>query len=293
MLDFPETLQDFIDNFATEIQCRDYLTKIKWIDGFVCPKCKNTEAWDMAKCVKRCKICRKDISLMQGTVFEYSKIPLRLWFQAIWLIVSQKQGVSALGLSTSLGIKHQKTGWFLLNKIRKAMIKTSPDLLSGTVEIDEVFLGGVKKGVRGRGALGKTLVLIAVEDKGKAGIGRIRMKIISDASEKTLLKSIQEMVAVGSTITTDGHRGYPLITKHNFKHKATVKVAVEQGEDNTPLVHRVASLLKRWLLGTHQGGVKVSHISEYLDEYTFRFNRRTSKSRGRLFHGLVRNMIKR
>ena len=268
MENFPETLQDLMDNFATETQCRNYLAKIKWVDGFICPNCKNIEAWEMAKCVKRCKECRKDISVMADTVFKYSKISLRLWFQAIWLVVSQKQGVSALGLSNSLGIKRQKTSWFLLNKIRKAMTKTSPDLLSGTVEVDEVFLGGVKTGRPGRGALGKTTVLVAVEDKGKAGIGRIRMSVIKDAKSETILQTIQKLVASGSIIRTDQHRSYPMIEHHGYTHKPTAKVSYELGEDTTPLVHRVASLLKRWLLGTHQGGVQVSHLPEYLDEYT-------------------------
>ena len=178
-----------------------------------------------------------------------------------------------------------------MQKIRGVMVKTSPNMLSGLVEIDEVFLGGVRAGKRGRGAEGKTLILVAVEDKGKAGFGRIRMKIIQNATEKTLLKAIQEMVAVGSTIRTDQHKGYPIITKHGYIHIPTAKVAHELGEDNTPLVHRVASLLKRWLLGTHQGGVHPEHMTSYLNEYTFRFNRRTSKSRGRLFYGLVQNMI--
>ena len=291
MKDFPETFQDFIDNFATETQCREYMSKIKWVNGFVCPKCKNKEAWNMGKCVKRCKECRSDISVMKDTVFEQSKMPLRIWFQTMWYMVSQKQGVSAFGLAKLLGIKRATTVWNMMQKIRGVMVKTSPNMLSGLVEIDEVFLGGVRTGKRGRGAEGKTLILVAVEDKGKAGFGRIRMQIIQNATEKTLRKAIQEMVAVGSTIRTDQHRGYPIITKHGYMHVPIAKVAHELGEDNTPLVHRVASLLKRWLLGTHQGGVHSEHLTSYLNEYTFRFNRRTSKSRGRLFYGLVQNMI--
>lgn len=292
MLQFPETMQDFIDNFATEEQCRNYLAKIKWETGFVCPKCKGNEFWNMKRCVQRCKDCRTDVSVRAHTTFDNSKISLRLWFQAIWSVVSQKQGVSALGLSRSLGIERQKTGWFLLQRIREAMTKTSTDLLSGLVEVDEVFLGGIKPGKRGRGAEGKVLVLVAVEDKGKKGIGRIRMTVISDATEKTLLSGIQKMIAKDSTIRTDQHRSYPLITKHGYKHIPTAKVSYELGEDSTPLVHRIASLLKRWLLGTHQGGVQPENTASYLNEFTFRFNRRTSKSRGKLFYRLVQNMVR-
>lgn len=293
MKEFLETMQDFIDNFATETQCRNYLASVKWKNGFVCPYCSNDTVWILGRGIRKCKKCRKDISITKGTTFEYSKISLRLWFQAIWLVVSQKQGVSALGLSRSLGIKRQMTGWFLLQRIRTAMIKTSPDLLSGIVEVDEVFIGGVRAGKRGRGAYGKTLVLVAVEDKGKSGIGRIRITIIKDASSETLLTAIKTMIVLGSTIRTDQHRSYPIVEKHGYSHNPIPHASYELGEDNTPLVHRVASLLKRWLLGTHQGGVQQEHLSSYLDEYTFRFNRRTSQSRGKLFYGLVQNMIKK
>ena len=290
---YPETMQDFIEQFATEKQCRDYLAKIRWSNGFTCPHCNGVAAWIKKNGIRVCKKCRKDISVTAGTHFAYSKIPLNIWFQAMWFVVTQKQGVSALGLGRALGITRQKTGWFLLKRIRETMTKTSPDLLSGTVEIDEVFLGGVKTGKRGRGAEGKTLILVAVEDKGKKGIGRIRISTIPNASENTLIETIQKLVEPGSTIRTDQHRGYPIITKHNFYHKPVAKVSYELGEDNTPLVHRVASLLKRWLLGTHQGGVQKENISSYLDEYVFRFNRRTSKSRGKLFYRLIQNMLKK
>lgn len=289
---YPETMQDFIEQFATERQCRDYLAKTRWSGGFVCPHCKSVDAWIKKSGIRVCKKCRKDVSVTAGTHFAYSKIPLNLWFQAMWFVVMQKQGVSALGLGRALGIKRQKTGWFMLKRIREAMTKTSTDLLSGTVEIDEVFLGGVKPGKQGRGAEGKTLILVAVEDKGKKGIGRIRLSIIPNAKEETLLKTIQTLVNPGSTIRTDQHRGYPIITKHNFYHKPIAKASYELEEDTTPLVHRVASLLKRWLLGTHQGGVQQENLSSYLDEYVFRFNRRTSKSRGKLFYRLIQNMLK-
>lgn len=181
------------------------------------------------------------------------------------------------------------TGWNLLKIIRRSMSQIGREKLKGVVEIDEVFIGGIYKGIRGRGALGKAMVLVAAEDKGWHKIGRVRICIIEDATSTTLLKAIQNMVEEGSTIHTDEFRSYEMLSKHNYKHEAIKK---EESKDNTPLVHRVASLLKRWLLGTHQGGVHLNNLQPYLDEYVFRFNRRTSTSRGKLFYRLIHEMLK-
>jgi transposase-like protein len=206
--------------------------------------------------------------------------------------MSQKSGMSALGLSRAIGIDRQKTGWHLLQRIRMAMVRDGREMLSGLVEVDEVFLGGVKPGIRGRGAIGKVLILIAVEDKGEAGLGRIRIEIISDASATTLRTAIKKMVTPGSTIRTDEWKGYTAVALAGYQHTIMKKQSLEPGEDPTPLVHRVASLLKRWLLGTHQGGVQSAHVRSYLDEFIFRFNRRTSRSRGKLFLRLIQSMAK-
>jgi transposase-like protein len=183
------------------------------------------------------------------------------------------------------------TAWYLLKRIRTAMVRTGRELLSGIVEVDEVFLGGVKPGKRGRGASGKVLILVAVEDKGKAGLGRIRIEIIPDASAETLRQAIKKMVELGSTIRTDEWKGYTTAALEGYQHTIMEKQSLVPGEDPTPLVHRIASLLKRWLLGTHQGGVRPAHVRSYLDEFIFRFNRRTSRSRGKLFYRLLQNMM--
>ena len=289
-MEYPEFMQEFMDQFPTDAACRAYIAKIRWGDTPTCPHCGGSKLWIVRRGVLQCKKCRRDISITAGTVFGDSRIPLRLWFQALWLVVSQKSGVSALGLSHALGIKRQMTGWYLLKRIRAAMVRTGRERLSGTVEVDEVFLGGVKPGKRGRGAAGKVLVLVAVEDKGKAGFGRIRITVISDAKSATLVKAIEAMVEPGSLIRTDQLKSYPAITKHGYRHIA-IDRELAVGEDPTPLVHRIASLLKRWLLGTHQGGVRQPHVVSYLDEFVFRFNRRTSRSRGKLFYRLVQNMV--
>lgn len=285
-------MQDFMDRFSTEAACRQYLAEVRWADDFICPSCANRESWQLARGIRKCKKCRRDVSVTAGTIFQGRHLPLRLWFQALWLVVSQKNGVSALGLSRALGIRRQMTGWNLMRKIRVAMVRIGRERLSGLVEVDEVFLGGVKPGKRGRGALGKVLVLVAVEDKGKKGIGRIRVAIIPNATAASIQKAIQAMVEPGSTIRTDELSSYPSITKHGYSHIAVKGNASLPGEDPTPLVHRIASLLKRWLLGTHQGGVQQSHIGAYLDEFVFRFNRRKSGNRGKLFHRLVQGMAR-
>jgi transposase-like protein len=284
-------MQEFMDQFSTEEACREYLAKVRWANGFKCPKCSHGDAWKLGRGTLKCKKCNRDISVTAGTVFQGRHLSLRLWFQALWLVVAHKNGVSALGLSESLGIKRQMTGWELLKKIRTAMVRTGREKLSGLVEVDEVFLGGVKPGKRGRGALGKVLILVAVEDKEKKGFGRIRIEIIPDASAMTLKLAIAKMIEPGSKIRTEQWKGYTPVALEGYEHIVIKRKSLEPGEDPTPLVHRIASLLKRWLLGTHQGGVRPAHIRSYLDEFIFRFNRRTSRSRGKLFHRLVQAML--
>lgn len=288
--EYPETLQEFFKQFPDDEACRKYLIHVRWNDGFKCPTCGNTTAWKKSRGTYRCTRCRHDTSVTSGTVFGDSRIPLHLWFQALWLVVSQKQGASALGLSREIGIDRQKTGWYLLQRIRTAMVRAGRERLSGIVEVDEVFLGGVKPGKGGRGALGKVLILVAVEDKSKA-FGRIRIEIIPDASAASLRRAIGKMAESGSIIRTDEWKGYTAATLEGYRHKVMKRQARMPGEDLTPLVHRVASLLKRWLLGTHQGGVQEEHLPGYLDEFVFRFNRRRSRSRGLLFYRLVQNMV--
>jgi len=291
-VEYPETMQDFMDRFSTEEACRQYLFDVRWADGFKCPKCSHTESWKLGRGIRKCKKCRRDISVTAGTVFQGRHLPLRIWFQALWTVVSQKHGVSALGLSRLLGIKRQMTGWQLLKKIRTGMVRAGRERLSGLIEVDEVFLGGVKPGIRGRGALGKVLILVAAEDKERKGFGRIRIEIIPDASAQTLRIAIKKMVESGSKIRTDEWKGYTPATMEGYEHIVMKRKSLEPGEDPTPLVHRIASLLKRWLLGTHHGRVEETHLATYLDEFVFRFNRRTSGSRGKLFYRLVQGMLR-
>ena len=170
------------------------------------------------------------------------------------------------------------------------MVRPGREKLSGVVEVDETYVGGPKSGKRGRGAGGKALVMIAVEDKDELGFGRIRLGRVEDASGDSLTRFIEDNIEVGSTVRTDGWKGYNGLSEKCYEHVVQFETG-EVGEDMLPLVHRIASLMKRWLMGTYQGAVREQHLDYYLDEYTFRFNRRTSASRGKLFYRLVQQSM--
>ena len=289
MEDYPRTVLEFEKRFATEEACRRYLFELRWPNGFCCPRCGQRQAWTTKRGLYRCRLCDLQTSVTAGTILQDIRMPLRLWFRAMWYVVNQKNGVSALGLQRVLGLGSYRTAWTWLHKLRRAMVRPGRDRLSGTVEIDETYIGGPKPGRRGRGAAGKTLVVVAVEDKTK-GFGRIRLRRVADASTGSLIPAVQGSVEPGSTVRTDGWPSYGALASLGYAH-TIVRQGGEVGENLLPLAHRVASLLKRWLMGTHQGAVRPPHLDYYLDEFTFRFNRRTSRSRGKLFYRLVQQAV--
>lgn len=289
MEDYPGTILDFEKRFSTEEACREYLAKLRWPDGFRCPRCNHDKAWHMERGVYWCHKCSYQVSVTAGTIFQDSRKPLMLWFRAIWYVVSQKNGVSALGLQRVLGIGSYRTAWAWLHKLRCAMVRPGRDKLSGVVEVDETYIGGKKPGKRGRGAEGKSLVAVAVEDKGKH-FGRIRLCRIADASAGSLIPAVQESVEPGSVVRTDGWKGYVQLSSKGYQH-TVVRHSASVGDNLLPLASQVTGLLKKWLLGTHQGAVQPSHLDYYLDEFTFRFNRRTSRSRGKLFYRLLEQAV--
>ena len=286
---YPTSALDFQDMFPTEKACTEYLNMVRWPEGFVCPNCKHVESWELGSGLLRCRGCRRDISVTAGTIFQDSHLPLRLWFLALWYVVCQKQGVSALALKGILGLGSYKTAWTCLHKLRRAMVRPGRDRLSGVVEVDEILIGGLHKGAKGRGTFKKAVVLVAVEDKEGQNIGRIRLAHIANASHASIVEALKEMIEPGSVVRTDKWQGYAGLTRDGYDHVTIGKETAPDQENLTPLVHRIASLLKRWLLNTHQGGVQHSHLAYYLDEFVFRFNRRSSRSRGLLFYRLVQN----
>ena len=290
MGDYPRTIMELERRFSSQEACRQYLYDLRWPDGFCCPRCGHHVAWYMSRELYLCSGCRFQVSVTAGTIFQDTRKPLMLWFRAMWYVTSQKQGMSALGLKRVLGLGSYETAWTWLHKLRRAMVRPGRDRLSGTVEVDEVYIGGVKKGKRGRGADGKALVLVAAEKAGRR-IGRIRLHRVDDASSVSLIPAVKMCVEPRSLVRTDGWSGYLPLSSQNYVHNV-IRKDVDIGYNLLPLVNRVASLLKRWLLGTHQGAVRMSHLDYYLDEYTFRFNRRTSKSRGKLFYRLLEQAVK-
>lgn len=290
--DYPRTLQEFDEQLGTEGACREYLQRIRWMDGFVCPGCQGTELpWLNARGLLNCRACQRQTSLTAGTIFADTRKPLRTWFLAMWFVTSQKQGASALGLQRILGLGSYETAWSWLHKLRRAMVRPGRDRLAGRVEVDETFVGGVQPGGGGRHIGSKALVAVAAEMRGKA-LGRIRLGRINDSTSGSVLPFVENSVAEGSTVVTDGLQSYSCLELLGYHHERRVVSGSGQHADKLlPGVHRVASLLKRWLLGTHQGAVRVDQLDYYLDEFTFRFNRRASKARGLLFFRLLQQCV--
>ena len=277
--------------FATEEHCRQYLMRLRWPSGFHCPRCNSPGAWLTARCLMHCPNCGYQASLTAGTIFHRTRKPLRLWFQMMWWVTGQKNGASALGLQRILGLGSYQTAWVWLHKLRRAMVRSGRDRLTGQVEVDETFVGGVQQG-GGRRHLGnKSLVAVAAEVRGTA-IGRSRLQRIEDSSAESLISFVQKSIEPSSVVVTDGLASYLGLVAAGFVHRPQViRGSGQQADALLPMVHRVTSLLKRWLLGTHQGRVEQKHLPYYLDEFTFRFNRRTSRSRGLLCYRLSQQAV--
>lgn len=291
MEDFPRDLAEFEARFSTEAACREYLVRLRWPDGFRCPRCGGRKTWPLPGVLLQCAGCSYQSSVTAGTIFQDTRKPLTLWFRAMWSVTSQKNGASAIGLQRELGLGSYKTAWTWLHKLRRAMVRPGRDRLTGCVEVDETYWGSEEEGVRGRQTESKSLIVIAAQEDGR-GIGRIRMRRIADASAESLMPFIEGAVEPGSLVHTDGWIGYLPLEGKGYRHHVTfLKGTKESASELLPRVHRVASLLKRWLLGTHQGAVSREHLDYYLDEFTFRFNRRNSGSRGKLFLRLAEQAV--
>mgnify|MGYP001572776388 CR=1 FL=1 len=286
--DYPRTLLELEKRFKTDEACRAYLFTLRWPEGWVCPRCGGQKAWAARRWLWRCSDCRYEVSVTAGTIFQDSHLPLTTWFKAIWQVTSQKNGASALGLQRVLGLGSYKTAWALLHKLRRAMIRPGRDRLQGVVEIDETYWGSKETGVVGRLTYDKALIIVGAEENGK-GIGRVRLRRIADLTKSSLHGFVSQAVERGSTVRTDGLNAY--LGLDGYVHDRQVQREQNEDEHLLPRVHRVVSLLKRWLLGTHQGSIGLSHLDYYLDEFTFRFNRRKSTSRGKLFYRLVQQGV--
>jgi len=286
--DFPKTLLELERRFSCEGACAEYLAALRWPGGWVCPRCAGTDAWSVRRNRWLCGYCRYEMSVTAGTVFQDSHLPLTIWFRAMWQITSQKNGISALGLQRVLGLGSYKTAWAMLHKLRRAMVRPGRERLDGVVEVDETYWGGEETGAIGRRTEIKAMIIVAAQEDGK-GIGRIRLRSIPNLTKATLHGFIAQAITPGSTVRTDGLPAY--MGLDGYVHDRQTQRHQAQGEHVLPRVHRVISLLKRWLLGTHQGAIGQDHLNDYLDEFTFRFNRRTSTSRGKLFYRLAQQVV--
>lgn len=289
MDEYPKTPADFDALFCSEEACREYLIRLRWPEGIACPKCQGLKVWPTKRDLMMCAGCGHQISVTAGTIFQGTRKPLSLWFRAMWYVTGQKTGASALGLQRVLGLASYRTAWTWLHKLRRAMVRPGRERLSGTVEADETYVGAPREGKRGRGAAGKSLVLISAEIGG-ARTGRIRLVRVPDASGDSLGGAIQQSIEVGSIVQTDGWVGYHPLEAMGYRHQV-IRATQELGDNLLPHCHKVASLLKRWMLGTHQGAISHEHLEYYLDEFTFRFNRRTSRHRGKLFYRLAQQAV--
>lgn len=291
MEEYPRSLAELEARFSSEEACREYLFRLRWPEGFRCPRCGERRAWPLRSVLWQCAGCGYQASVTAGTIFQDTQTPLTTWFRAMWWVTSQKNGVSALGLQRVLGFGSYQTAWAWLHKLRRAMVRPGRDRLSGRVEVDETYLGGLEEGVHGRETESKALIVVAAQEEGK-GLGRIRMRRISDASAESLVPFVEESVEPGAVVHTDGWLGYAPLEGKGYLHKITFLQGQKKSPSELlPRVHLVVSLLKRWLLGTHQGAVSREHLDYYLDEFTFRFNRRKSRSRGKLFFRLVQQAV--
>jgi transposase-like protein len=290
--DYPGSYAELLSWFPDDEACLDYLEWLRWPEGFRCPRCAGRDGWRLGSGRWECAACGHQASVTAGTIFHRTRTPLQLWFAAAWQMTSQKHGVSALGVQRSLGLGSYQTAWAMLHRYRAAMVRPGRERLSGHVEVDEAYVGGVEDKVHGRETDTKAIVAIAVEIENPKGFGRIRLGHVPDVTKESLLPFIDGAVEPGSTVHTDGWQAYLTLGNRGYEHERTV---MRQQSDAAhvvmPGVHRVASLLQRWLLGTHQGAVTREHLDAYLNEFTFRFNRRRSRRRGLLFYRLLEQAI--
>jgi transposase-like protein len=291
---YPRSVGEFQVWFRTDADCLDYLEWVRWPRGFVCPGCGRSGCWRLGDGRIMCAACGRRTSVTAGTIFDRTRTPLTVWFAACWSFATAKDGISALGLQKALEIGSVQTAWAMphQHRLRSVLVRPGRDLLAGTVEVDETYIGGEEPGLRGGRARGKkSLVGIAVEVKEPRGIGRCRMAILPDASAAALHPFVTGHVQPGARVITDAWMGYHGLAGLGYVHeRRSQRAARARGDDPgklLPASHRVASLAKRWLLSTHQGSVEEAHLQSYLDEFVFRFNRRRSRSRGLVFYRLL------
>lgn len=289
---YPRSVGELHAWFRTDADCLDYLEWLRWPSGFACPECGHNGGWRLGDGRFMCAGCGGRTSVTAGTIFDRTRTPLTVWFTACWLFATGKDGIAALSLKRTLEIGSYQTAWATLHRLRSVLVRPGRERLAGVVEVDETYIGGLESGLAGGRARGKKVLTgIAVEVREPRGIDRCRMLPLADASAESLHAFVTRHVEPGTRVITDGWQGYRGLEKLGYVHdRRSQRAARARGEDAgelLPAVHRIASLAKRWLLGTHQGSVDDAHLVSYLNEFVFRFNRRRSRSRGMVFYRVL------
>jgi transposase-like protein len=291
-VDYPGTYQELVSWFPHNDACIDYLARLRWQQGFSCPACGSAEYWSTRTGLRMCRSCNRKTSVTAGTIFDRTRTPLSTWFAAIWFVTAQRNGVSARNLQQMLGFASYETAWAWLHKLRRAMVRPDRDRLSGTVEVDETFVGGVSHGRVG-GSSAKIPVSVAVERLSANKLGRVRLGALDQARYDDIVAFVQRSIEPSATLRTDGNGAYRRLPALGYTHHSVILSSRDPAAAHIELpgVHRVASLLKRWLLGTYHHGYSRRHLDYYLDEFTFRFNRRTARRPGMLFYRLLQQAV--
>jgi len=296
--DYPRNWNEFLDRFGTEEACLSYLEGLRWPQGFVCPDCGvAAEPYRSSRTRLMCRSCAHQTTVTAGTIFDKTRTPLRVWLAGAWYLTNQKQGVSALGLQRVLGLGSYQTAWTMLHRFRRAMVRPDRERLKGCVEVDETYLAITDReapisAINRKNRTSKVLVILAVEMLQPKGFGRIRLQRIQNDGAECVIPFIQASIEPGAQVRTDGSAAYRTLSKLGYEHQRNVMLGAEvPAHVSMAGVHRVASLVKRWILGTHHGSVQPEHLDAYLDEFVFRFNRRTSGSRGLLFYRLLQQAV--
>lgn len=299
--DYPRNWNEFLDWFGSEEACLAYLEQLRWPAGFVCPACGGAaEPYRSSRSRLMCRGCSHQSTVSAGTIFDKTRTPLRVWLAGAWYLTNQKHGVSALGLQRVLGLGSYETAWTMLHRLRRAMVRPERERLKGVVEVDETYLSISDRGSpmpeqqrkRRKSQTHQALVVMAVELLQPKGFGRIRLRRIDNDSAEQVLAFVQENIEPGAQVRTDGSAAYRALKELGYEHQRIVMLGSQTpAHVSMPGVHRVAALIKRWILGTHHGSVQPAHLDAYLDEFVFRFNRRTSASRGMLFYRLLQQSV--
>ena len=291
-VDYPRTHQQLSAWFSDEDACLEYLARLRWPDGFRCPSCGGDAAWRTARrALWMCAGCGRQTSVTAGTIFHRSHTPLTTWFAAIWFVCASKNGVSATTLQQVLGFGSYETAWAWLHKLRRVMVRPERDLLTGVVELDETLVGGRAKPASSV-VITKVPVMVAVETPPGHQLGRIRLARADARNSGQIIDFAHQVIAPGALIRTDGARNLRQLAEQGYTHECKVMLtSPDPAHEYLPGVHLVASLLKRWVAGTLHHGISRRQLDYYLDEFTFRFNRRSSRSRGLLFYRLLQQAV--